>query len=296
MPYVPHTLSELMYQGRMGGFRWTTQPYWDTEKETWVKRALLISHSTRRMVKALVKSTHCESGLPDLKKHTVSQGFGTIYDYAAENVDQCRNMPPKQFFAIVKNNFHFADTIDDDTFWEFTYKAFHARNLFRDQQAGWRYSKGHALVWALDKFNDKFYEDYNPKFGNRYLMLPEGLQDQEEMAKIKQRREENLRVGAQYFPPELTDADHQGDGKDRLIVFGNTFNEYSAGSSDPESKLMNADGTANGYYQGLHEDDVDDDQMDGDKMDVKDDTEPTEENLRVEWLENQMKNLGFCQG
>lgn len=106
------------------------------------------------------------SGLPDLKKATISSAFGELYSVAASHIDECAALDPKDFFGHVKDMFPWAITIPAETLWAFTYRCFHARDLFKETTPGWRHSPGQPLVEGLDKFRRNFAERYAIQYGD----------------------------------------------------------------------------------------------------------------------------------
>ncbi|KAI1865601.1 hypothetical protein JX265_007924 [Neoarthrinium moseri] len=274
--------------------RWNTSPVWDEERQAWIFRRLLSNKNSKKFVQDVIKCVK-NDGLTDLKPRHISEFLGKIYDYAADNVDHCHEFAhPQQFFATAKENFPQAQSIRDEVFWIFTYKAFHARNIFKEYQIGSARSKGQPLSKALDKFRAAFYEKYNPKYGLDFLALPKESQNSVELQQVPDRRGEVLRIVNMYFPIQLTDADHIGDGKDHVMIVSKNPYYFSknAGRSVQETimkGMMDEDGNVNPHYHSGGKEDEDTEDMEA--AEVFDPTEPAAQGLRAPEIEEGLDGM-----
>ncbi|CAJ2505477.1 Uu.00g128710.m01.CDS01 [Anthostomella pinea] len=170
--HFPH-LDKLLYLGFHGGFRWETQGFDQRDAETGVI---------------------CRALAPDTaNKGRTSQALSQIYDWAAENVGMCGLLEPEDFLACAKDSFEWSAKFRDDAFWAFTYKLFHARELFVApvyDPMGKTQPRGHPLLTAPDNFRQEFLTRYDI----------------------------HSKTYQKYFPRELTHADGEGDGDDKLFI------------------------------------------------------------------------------
>ncbi|KAI1868042.1 uncharacterized protein JN550_006530 [Neoarthrinium moseri] len=241
--------------------RWNTSPVWDEERQAWIFRRLLSNKNSKKFVQDII-----------------NEFLGKIYDYAADNVDHCHEFAhPQQFFATAKENFPQAQSIRDEVFWIFTYKAFHARNIFEEYQIGSARSKGQPLSKALD-----------------FLALPQESQSPVELQEVLDRRGEILRIVNMYFPMQLTDADHIGDGKDHVMIVSKNPHYFSknAGRSVQETMMkgmMDEDGNINPHYYAGGEEDEDMEDMEA--AEALDPTEPAARGLRAPEIEEGLDGM-----
>ncbi|KAI0595622.1 hypothetical protein F4775DRAFT_595067 [Biscogniauxia sp. FL1348] len=215
-------LHDLFYTGYDGGLRWRTfgSMEWEEDQTTgYNDYAFLLQHNYAfHISKCIVK------GLGTTDKMEISEAFAELYELATEYIVQCRYMPPKEYFARAKNSREWSAKISDEAFWAFTYKAFHARAIFRKHQSlrakdeskedseEKEMPAGQPLMYALDKFRAAFDEMYIENYIPEPKKNPHPEEIDEEnglMAMFKSTR-------AAYFPYALTNAGGEGDGFDKI--------------------------------------------------------------------------------
>ncbi|CAJ2505479.1 Uu.00g128730.m01.CDS01 [Anthostomella pinea] len=171
-------LHDLLYLSYHGGLRWETKGY----KE--------VDGRQNSMV-------HVHHYLLHPSKAEISQALAEVYEYAVENVELCEVMEPADFFAEAKACWECSQDIDNESFWRFTYKLFHARELYLTFVLDPHVEpKGHPLVQALDNFRD----------------------NQANIEQVEDIKSKNKEVEEKYFDPNLTHAHGEGDGDDKRVV------------------------------------------------------------------------------
>ncbi|KAI1105973.1 hypothetical protein F4804DRAFT_349342 [Jackrogersella minutella] len=208
-------LYQLIYEGFSGGFRWVTQPQdvYDEQSQGQVKKSHYLLHHPHSFhtAKVIIR------GLKTTRPFIISLAFAHVYDLASENIDLCYELDPQDFFAKAKNSFNWSKTFNDQEFWAFTYKAFHARAIFLNTVLGPNEKKpiGHPFVQALDNFRRVFLEAYPI---DQTEVLEEGdVVCQENIELAEDFVGLNKPIHDKYFPRHLTHQNGQGDGTDRLV-------------------------------------------------------------------------------
>ncbi|KAI0553146.1 hypothetical protein F4679DRAFT_532100 [Xylaria curta] len=202
-PRTPQ-LSKLMPQGFRSGLRWETEGYKTQNakgQEVHIHRFLLHHPHSTHLAETFYRSLRSRS------KTVICECLAGIFNFAADNVHQCRYMEPKEFWAYTKNSREWSASFNDDAFWAFTYKLFHARALYLHTVDRAYYPQGQPLIDALDHFRDTFYKLYAPK----YLFSPifANAFTQDEMA-------QNRRVCESYFRYAWHGS--EGDGTDHITT------------------------------------------------------------------------------
>ncbi|GAP86780.1 hypothetical protein SAMD00023353_2101010 [Rosellinia necatrix] len=119
-------------------------------------------------------------------------------------------MHPQEFFAYITTFHEWSRNIDNEAFWRFTYRLFHARAIFLAKYDPARgSSQCNPLATALDGFRNAFLARYPPK--SNFFQVHEA--DRIEMADPVSEYNEMKR--RQYF--RYSDADCEGDQTDRLV-------------------------------------------------------------------------------
>ncbi|KAI0384320.1 hypothetical protein F5Y04DRAFT_277691 [Hypomontagnella monticulosa] len=213
--HIPR-LTNLMYDDFYSGLKWTThqEQCFDHQTECSVKknRLLLRNPHESHIAKATFR------GLGTKKTAIVDFAFADVYDFATEHVDLCASLEPVDFFARAKDSFAWSRDFKDQAFWAFTYKAFHARNLFLDHYIHLDSSSrvGMALAQALDNFRKAFDAKY-PIDAAPSQLEKGGKTGQENVKGANSGPYTNEQLQKIYFPYNLTNANGQGDGTDKLI-------------------------------------------------------------------------------
>ncbi|KAK8102998.1 hypothetical protein PG984_016144 [Apiospora sp. TS-2023a] len=212
-------LFQKMYHGFDGGLFWETVPEFNEKRNVYTTRSLLNSTDMNRFNRCLKRTCQLPAGqrLPDLKKATISQALGLIYERASYNVGQCAEMEPVAFFADMMKAFPFAQCIPPGLFWKFTYRALMARDIFMEYQAGWKHAPLHPMIENLDKYRKAFYKRYDQTYGVEYLSRPIKERDPAVLEEITKIRTVNLTVKEKYFDCSLTCHEYSGDGTDKLF-------------------------------------------------------------------------------
>ncbi|KAK7972665.1 hypothetical protein PG988_006799 [Apiospora saccharicola] len=253
------------------------------------------------LYKCLEKANHLSSphNLPSLKKETISEAFGMIYERASYNVKECVKLEPVAFFAKMMKGFSWADPTDPELFWKFTYRAHMSRSIFFETQPGAARSPLHPMIKYLDQYKDAFYKEYPQKFDDDYFYLPPDQQDPQEVERITKRFNEVARVTELYFPVHLTLADYEGDGTDKkIVVKGGKDSTYGYVLQNKRRSYMymrkrlargieegwlQEDGTANLYYREPQDDSEQSYEDDEQADEFDDDDDDDEEEYRT-WL------------
>ncbi|KAK8109687.1 hypothetical protein PG999_007824 [Apiospora kogelbergensis] len=318
MPAHAKNLSSKVYHGFNSGMYWETIPEWDSRRQVLVGRALLLNPAMRRLYNQLRQATKIPGGLrlPNFKKATVSEAFGQIYEHASYNASKCQDLDPVSFFAEMKKPFSWATNIDAELIWKFTYRALMARNIFLECQPGAAHAIQHPMVRYLDQFKESFFRRYSPMYGEDTLALPE---DERDPQKIMEFREVIFRTQAQYFPVELTCAEYQGDGTDKVVAVKESDCEGSSTfaymfenmrrSNDPGRSLsegiqegwLREDGSANPDYNPDWLDQMvpeyDSDDTDDNNQDEYDEAEEDEEEEEYQqWLHDYEQEYDIRMG
>lgn len=303
---MPKMLFHSLYHGFDGGQFWETVPELDKERNVWTTRSLLNGTDMNRFYRCLKRIPKTPGGLPNLKKATISQAFGLIYERASYNVNKCADLEPVAFFAEMLDGFPFTKPIVPELFWKFTYRALMAREIYLEYQPGSAHTPLHPLIENLDKYRKAFFKRYDQTYGLEYLDLPINERDPAVFDEINKTRTVNLLVKAKYFSCQLTCHEYNGDGTDQLYdleeesVFGhmkkNEDVEMTDAPVDPDERQTRGmqegwaqeDGSANPDYINdeireliLHPHDTDDDGSE--QSDEQDDEEDDEEEYRS-WL------------
>ncbi|KAI1463650.1 uncharacterized protein F4812DRAFT_468547 [Daldinia caldariorum] len=212
--YVPG-LWVLLTKGFNGGLTWKTLPievYDEAKKVSSMQCHFLLRHPhSFHLAKFFLK------GLKSKNPTLICLALSHVYEFAAEKVEFCASMEPVEFFAHVKNSYAWSSHLTDNAFWAFTYKAFHARQIFLNtalkKGEGDPTKKPFAL--SLDRFREAFLDAYplDPT-------LIHGKDDkicQENIELVEDILSTNKALHAKYFPPHLTHFEGQGDGTDKLL-------------------------------------------------------------------------------
>ncbi|KAI1460123.1 hypothetical protein F4805DRAFT_455062 [Annulohypoxylon moriforme] len=210
------SLQLLFYKGFNCGLRWQTQAkdVYDERLKREVKKHHFLLHHPHSIHLAKVLSRE----LKTTNKTVISLALSHIYDFAADKIGFCRELEPEEFFARAKNSFPWSSKINDQAFWAFTYKAFHARAIFLNiaLDPNKEVPVGQPLSQALDRFYDEFLNVY-PIHQTEVLeegdkVCQENIELAEEVASM------NKPLYDKYFPRHLTHHEGQGDGTDKLVL------------------------------------------------------------------------------
>ncbi|XXH03115.1 hypothetical protein Hte_009508 [Hypoxylon texense] len=205
-------LHHLFYKGFKGGLQWETRGDVQTDGKTNYRFLLQHPHAFH-LSKVLTK------GLRSTQPLIVSLALSDIYEYATDNVDLCSSLEPIDFFGQAKDSFKWSKSMTKEALWAFTYKAFHARQLFlmtvlrpgEEPQENVQ-----PLVKALDAFRDAFLEfypvDHATVDGGSHSTL------QEDIERVNDEVHLNEEIRNKYFPRNLTHHTAEGDGTDKLIT------------------------------------------------------------------------------
>ncbi|KAI1662835.1 hypothetical protein F4813DRAFT_394952 [Daldinia decipiens] len=227
--YVP-PLSALIPKALFGGLAWKTQPKDVLDENMYIyenKCRLLLYHPhSFHIAKVLFKGLRSKS--PTL----IGLALSHVYEFAAEKVELCSFLELVEFFAYVKDSYDWSSRFSDKAFWAFTYKAFHARQIFLNTVMNPDREDPTVLPLArsLDLFRDAFLKMYpiDPTMireeGDK--ICQENIELVEDMVYL------NKEIYNKYFPYHLTHHDGQGDGTDKIVLF-------------EESKKKNSNETAN---------------------------------------------------
>ncbi|KAK8134468.1 hypothetical protein PG984_006480 [Apiospora sp. TS-2023a] len=237
------TLRELLYMGFHSGMRWDTKREESKKHNAYVYQSLLSSKYTKPLVKGLVQaSRRGDDGIANLSKDTVSDAFAALWNTAADNVKHCREMRPMQFWSGVKAAYGWASTIPDDAFFEFTLRAIHARNIFKEYQRKWQESTGTSMSKAIDRFLDAFTAEYNVMYGeDEYEKMPPGKADPTRIPEIMSVRAKAMLVHNEYLPLPLTSAKFQGSGDNKEFI-DKEFTAFMQARRAAEESQANAEG------------------------------------------------------
>ncbi|KAJ8120346.1 hypothetical protein ONZ43_g2923 [Nemania bipapillata] len=212
MPARTPALYELMFKGFNNGLRWETKGYktYDAETNTLthIHRFLLLHRHSRHLAKVLFRN------IRTTQKGVIADFLTDIYELATKNVHLCGRMKPQEFWAYAKNSWEWSANFNDEAFWQFTYKLFHARALYLDSVALEDQPECHPLIEALDCFRDTFYDYYDPEAVLKPLvgrnLNQEAIEDVEDDMFIAR----NTRQ--MYF--KYAQVDSEGDGNDQLVA------------------------------------------------------------------------------
>ncbi|KAK7916921.1 hypothetical protein PG985_010529 [Apiospora marii] len=290
---------QKLYHGWSGGLAWETLPQWDEERKAYISRALLINNDIPKLLKCLQKANRLPHpfDLPTLKKDTISQAFGMIYERASYNVKDCVDYEPVAYFGKAMKAFSWAGPIEPELFWKFTYRALMARSIFFETQPGAAWAPRHDMIKYLDEFKDAFYQEYPQVFDDEHLHLPPSEQDPKKVEEIMKRFNDAARVNALYFPVQLTHADYDGDKTDKIWVvkegkkstYDYVLQNKSRSAADMRERQVRGlkqgwlreDGSANPWYDQSDEGDEQSDEV----CDEADDEEQT----RIQQLEYELE-------
>lgn len=286
---------QKLYHGWGGGLFWDTLPQWDEERKVYTSRALLVNKDIPKLYKCLQRANKLPYpiNLPSLKKETISEAFGMIYERASYNVKECVDYEPVAYFAMVMKAFPWADPIDPGLFWKFTYRALMARGIFFATQPGAAWAPRHAMTKFLDQYKDAFYKQYPQIFDDEHLHLPPNKQDPERVAELKKQFSDAARVDALYFPAHLTHAGYEGDKTDKKWVvhegnkstYGYFLQNNRTSYADMherqargiEEGWLREDGSANPYYRNSQVDSEQSDDGDEQSDEVYDEDDDEEQ-------------------
>ncbi|KAK8025009.1 hypothetical protein PG990_002832 [Apiospora arundinis] len=242
------TLRSLLYIGFDSGMHWQTLRFWSKEHNPYAYRSLLNAEYTRPLVKGLVQaSKRGGEGIPNLRKDTICDLFTNIWVTAGDNVELCEEKSPKEFFIECKNLFPQANTIPGDAFFDFTMRAFHARNIFKElYEDEMEYSTGTSMSEALDYFMKTFSKQYNIKYGLEELESGKKL-DPARLREIFAVRDKGLRLREIYLPMALVGGEYQGYGDCKIYL----DYEYAPPTKDnsPDVPIQSED-----YLEGRSDD------------------------------------------
>ncbi|KAK8039683.1 hypothetical protein PG993_008094 [Apiospora rasikravindrae] len=213
-------LKDIIPLGFNSGLRWNTDRYKSQDHQAWVYRSLLNNKYTKKLVKGLEAASKRGDGqgIPDLKKQTISNFFGLIWNEAAQNVAHCKDMSPRAFFTACKEKHECASTVPDEAFYQFTMRAIHARKIFEDFQPGWKRSGGTSMSNAIVNFIDALSNEYDIRIGLEEQEKPPRERDMVKIQENMQLRTKNLNMRKIYFPMTLTSPHFQGSGEDKIYI------------------------------------------------------------------------------
>ncbi|KAI1131098.1 hypothetical protein F5Y10DRAFT_287849 [Nemania abortiva] len=210
MPFIPR-LGEVMFKGFFSGLRWETKGYktYDAESNTLIHmhHNLLFNQHSTHISKVLSRHLGTRS------KKVIGECLSDIYNLAADNVHLCGRMEPEKFWSYAKNSWEWSANFRDEAFLAFTYKLLHARALYLASVPRTHHPEGHALIDALDRFVDCFYDLYDPESAINPILrvhrTQEAIEDvEDEMFLMRE-------TCHAYF--QYAQASSEGDGRDRLI-------------------------------------------------------------------------------
>ncbi|KAK7973771.1 hypothetical protein PG989_015619 [Apiospora arundinis] len=304
-------LSDKLFHGFAGGMFWETVPEWDPERNAFVSRALLYNKHMDKLYDRLRQASKRQVGkcIPAFDKATVSEAFGMIYEHASYNVHLCQELDPVAFFKEMKKPFPWAEKIEPELIWKFSYRALMARATFFELQPGAAHAPLHPMAKYLDKFKADFFHLYSPQYGLDPFSLPEADRDPQ---KILDARQLIFDTQAKYFSVELTCAGYHCDTEDDknkvFVVQGEDGEDSSYGymyknrEQSPaatrariyqgiEENWLLEDGSANPYYTPEWLDDV----APEDEEDNHD-TEDADEEEYQKWLESHEREWDIYMG
>ncbi|RYC62337.1 hypothetical protein CHU98_g3866 [Xylaria longipes] len=209
-PRTPR-LSELMFQGYHGGLRWETKGHKTHDPDGYlvhIHHNLLHHPHCTHLAKALFRN------LGSRTKGVIGDCLSDIYDFAANNVHLCEHMEPKEFWAHAKNSWEWSANFNDEAFWAFTYKLFHARALYLHTVHRAYHPKGHPLIDALDRFRDAF----NSLYALESNLGPTSANNisQESIKDVEDEMFLSRQICEAYF--QYAGEDSEGDGTDRIVT------------------------------------------------------------------------------
>ncbi|KAK7978081.1 hypothetical protein PG988_005571 [Apiospora saccharicola] len=213
-------LKEFLYHGFVSGFRWNTRRRWSEKHQAYIFHALLNANYSKPLRNGIVQSYKRKDGkgIPNLRKETICDMFAMIWNYAAENVDSCKKMKPRAFFAECKANYECADTIPDEALYQFTLRAIHVRNLFKEYHPNWKISEGTAMTEAIDNFLNAFAKEYDVSYGLDEYKKPPLERDEAKIEEIMTMRAHNLTIRNDYLPVAHVSGDGDGSEDNALFV------------------------------------------------------------------------------
>ncbi|KAK8005651.1 hypothetical protein PG990_011688 [Apiospora arundinis] len=282
-------LSDKLFHGFAGGMFWETVPEWDPERNAFVSRALLYNKHMDKLYDRLRQASKRQVGkcIPAFDKATVSEAFGMIYEHASYNVHLCQELDPVAFFKEMKKPFPWAEKIEPELIWKFTYRALMARATFFELQPG----AAHAP---------------STRWPNTWTKADRDTQ------KILDARQLIFDTQAKYFSVELTCAGYHcdteddknkvfvvqgGDGEDSSYGYMYKNREQSPAATRAriyqgiEENWLLEDGSANPYYTPEWLDDVAPENEEDNH-----DTEDADEEEYQEWLENHEREWDIYMG
>jgi len=201
-----HRLTDLVLKGPLNGLRWETQGYKERDENGNLVHTyrVLYQHPHGTHISRVL---FCATG--SRSKNANAECLADIYNHARRYIRLCKRMEPEEFWTYAKNCWAWSSKFNDDAFWAFTYKLFHARALYLDTVPD--PLEGNPLTEALDCFRDRFFEVYSAeaaiapfkgKFDRAYI---ENAEDDIYYHRI---------ICEAYFG--LSSADSEGDGTDHL--------------------------------------------------------------------------------
>ncbi|KAI1804758.1 hypothetical protein F4811DRAFT_570701 [Daldinia bambusicola] len=187
------------------------------------------------IAKVLVK------GLKSKSPMLISLALSHVYEFAAQKVELCAYLEPVEFFAHVKDSYAWSSRFTDNAFWAFTYKAFHARQIFLDTalDEGQKDPTTKPFALALDRFRETFLDVYplNPA-----LIQEKGDKIcQENIELVEDILSTNKALHAKYFPVHLTHFEGRGDGTDKLIAVRDKSEDWDEPAEPTTSKYEGVD-------------------------------------------------------
>lgn len=233
-------------------FFWTTRRRWSEKHQAYTFHSLLNGDYSKPLVKGIIRSRNRKDGkgIPNLRKETICDLFALIWNYAAENVKFCKDMTPRQFFAECKANYECADTIPDEALYQFTLRAIHARNIFKEYQRHWQRSEGTAMSEAIDNFTDAFGMEYDIRYGLDEMEKPFRERDQAKIEASMAIRGKNLSVRNNYLPVPLVSGDGDGSPDNQIFVdqeYTEEMARRAADTTDRDAQMPPVDGQPSVY-------------------------------------------------
>ncbi|KAK7920558.1 hypothetical protein PG985_008580 [Apiospora marii] len=240
-------LKEFLYHCFVSGFRWNTRRRWSEKHQAYIFYSLLSADYSKPLIKGIVQSSKRKDGkgIPNLRKDTVGDLFALIWNCAAENVKFCKDLTPREFFAECKANYECADTIPDEALYQFTLRAIHARNIFKEYQQHWQKSEGTAMSEAIDNFIDAFGKEYDIRYGIDEMEKPFRERDQAKIEASMAIRGKNLSIRNHYLPVPLVSGDGDGSPDNRMFVDKEYTEEMArrvADTTNPAAQVPPVDG------------------------------------------------------
>ncbi|KAI0119739.1 hypothetical protein F4814DRAFT_458901 [Daldinia grandis] len=214
--FIP-PLRSFVVKGIHGGLAWQTQPkdVYNEDTHIYEKKCRLLFHNPHsfHIAKVLIK------GLKSKSPMLVGLALSDVYDFATEKVELCYSLEPVQFFAYVKDSYVWSSRFTDKAFWAFTYKAFHARQIFLNtvMDPNRKDPTTKPLAQALDRFREAFLQMY--PIDPTMISEEGGKVCQENIELVEDIVFLNKEIYDKYFPYHLTHHDGQGDGTDKIILF-----------------------------------------------------------------------------